>query len=255
MDLATIIDRFDERLETGAYAELDPSANGLQVGTRAGTVERAAVTVDAATTTIEQARNRGVDLLVAHHGVVFGDLERVTGREYEAIAALVAGDITLYVSHLPLDGHQELGNAARLGNRLSLTNREPFGTLGGEYVGQQGQLPEPTPLATLATTLDQQLPTGGQPVQTLNFGPDTIEDVAIVTGSGTDWIEEAATADVDVLVTGEGKQAAYHEARDRELNVILAGHYATETGGIRALGDLLTEWGVETTMIDHPTGL
>jgi putative NIF3 family GTP cyclohydrolase 1 type 2 len=79
--------------------------------------------------------------------------------------------------------------------------------------------------------------------------------VAVITGSGADFLDEAATADVDLFVTGEGKQQVYHEAREAGVNVALAGHYATETFGVRAVGALLTEWGVETTWIDHPTGL
>ncbi len=255
MDLATIVERFNDELRVDAYADLDPSANGLQVGRPTGTVERAAVTVDAATTTIRAAREHDVDLLVAHHGVVFGGLDRVTDRTYDAIAELVAGDIDLYAVHLPLDGHQELGNAAQLGDRLGLVDRTPFGEIGPEYGGQRGRLPEPRALGDIAAELEAALPTGGQSVQTLDFGPETVEEVAIVTGSGTDWIDEAAAVGADVLITGEGKQAAYHEALDREVNVVLAGHYATETGGVQALGELLTDWGVEVTTIEHPTGL
>jgi putative NIF3 family GTP cyclohydrolase 1 type 2 len=92
-------------------------------------------------------------------------------------------------------------------------------------------------------------------VQTLPFGPERVEDVAIVTGSGSDWLAEAAGAGVDALVTGEGKQKVYHEAREAEITVYLAGHYATETFGVRALADLVADWGPETTYIDHPTGL
>jgi putative NIF3 family GTP cyclohydrolase 1 type 2 len=79
--------------------------------------------------------------------------------------------------------------------------------------------------------------------------------VGIVTGSGVDWIEEAASEGLDALVTGEGKQKAYHEARDLGLNVYLAGHYATETFGVRRLADRVEGWGIETTYVDHPTGL
>jgi putative NIF3 family GTP cyclohydrolase 1 type 2 len=79
--------------------------------------------------------------------------------------------------------------------------------------------------------------------------------VGIITGSGVDWIEAAADAGLDALVTGEGKQKAYHEARDLGMNVFLAGHYATETFGVRALGRLAEEWDIETTYIDHPTGI
>ncbi|MFB6188725.1 MAG: Nif3-like dinuclear metal center hexameric protein, partial [Halapricum sp.] len=87
------------------------------------------------------------------------------------------------------------------------------------------------------------------------FGPARIEDVAIVTGSGVDWLEAAAEAGVDAFVTGEGKQKAYHLAREHGIHVFLAGHYATETFGVKALQELLEEWDLKTTFIHEPTGL
>jgi dinuclear metal center YbgI/SA1388 family protein len=255
MHCGDLCDRLDELLDTAAYADLDASANGLQVGRRDRAVDRVAVAVDAAEATVEAAREAGADLLVTHHGLVWEGLERVTGRDYDRIAALVEGELGLYVSHLPLDGHQELGNAAGVGDVLGLVEREPFGTMGPEYIGQRGRLAEPAGIGDLQAQLDAELDTGGQGVQVLDFGPETVEDVAIVTGSGVDWLEEATEAGADALVTGEGKQFAYHEAREAGIHVVLAGHYATETFGVRALAERLEEWGLETTDIDHPTGL
>lgn len=255
MELPTIVDRLDERLRTDAYADLDPSANGLQVGPDTGPVEHVAFAVDAAATTMDAARDVDADLLVAHHGMVWDGLDRVTGATYDRIERLVQGELALYVAHLPLDGHQVLGNAAQLATRLALRETEPFGEMGPEYIGQRGRLTEPVALGDLTGQLADDLPTDGRGVQTLPFGPDGIEDVAIVTGSGTDWLDEAATVGADVLITGEGKQAVYHQAKEAGMNVVLAGHYATETGGVKALQSLVEDWGVETTFIDHPTGL
>jgi dinuclear metal center YbgI/SA1388 family protein len=218
-------------------------------------VDHVAVAVDAAVETIERASDAGADLLVTHHGIVWGSIERVTGRNYDRIAPLIEHDLALYVAHLPLDGHQELGNAAGVADLLNLTDRRPFGTMGPEYIGQAGTLTEPREATAVAEMLDASLDTGGQSVQLLDFGPETVEDVAIVTGSGVDWLDEAVDADADLLVTGEGKQQVYHEAREAGINVALAGHYATETFGVRALAGLAEEWGLETTYIDCPTGL
>ena len=255
MHAEDIASRLDAELDTDAYADVDASPNGLQVGPADREVGTVAVAVDAAVETIERANEAGADLLVTHHGIVWGSIERVTDSNYRRIAPLVENDLALYVSHLPLDGHQQLGNAAGLADLLDLDNRAPFGDMGGEYVGQRGRLAEATTLPELADDLEDALDTGGQSVQTLDFGPETVEDVAIVTGSGVDWLGEAVDADADVLVTGEGKQQAYHEAREAGINVVLAGHYATETFGVEALESLLEDWGLETTYIDCPTGL
>ena len=255
MNAGDIAARFDDELDTAAYADLDASPNGLQVGAADQSVDTVAFAVDAAVETIEQAAAGGADLLVAHHGLVWGSIERLTGREYRRIAPLVDNDLGLYVSHLPLDGHQELGNAAGLADLLGLGDREPFGTVGPEYIGQRGRLDEPMAVDDLAATLDDELDTGGESARLLDFGPETVEDVAIVTGSGADWLGEVADAGADLFITGEGKQQAFHEAREAGLDVLLAGHYATETFGVRALQDLAEDWGLDTAFVDCPTGL
>ncbi|SDJ30950.1 dinuclear metal center protein, YbgI/SA1388 family [Halovenus aranensis] len=254
MHCQDLVDRLDDELRTDDYADLDASANGLQVGPADHEVTTAAFAVDAAVETIERAANVGADLLVTHHGLSWGGIERITGREYERISRLVDHDIALYTSHLPLDGHQDLGNAAGVADLLGLEERVPFGSLGPEYIGQRGQTPEPRPIAAIRETL-QTLDTGGQDVQLLDFGPETVRDVAVVTGSGVDWLDEALDCGADVLVTGEGKQQVYHDAREAGIHVVLAGHYATETFGVRSLATLVGEWGPETTLISCPTGL
>jgi dinuclear metal center YbgI/SA1388 family protein len=271
MDRHDLVARLDDELRTDDYADVDASANGLQVGPSGpavgadggdgtdGTaipheIEHVAFAVDAAVATVDEAVAAGADLLVTHHGVVWGGLDRLTGEAYRRTAPLVRNDVALYVSHLPLDGHQELGNAAGVADVLGLVDREPFGTLGPEYIGQRGRAADPYDPSDLAVRLDRELE-GIAGVQVLDFGPETIEDVAVVTGSGVDWLEEAAEVGADALVTGEGKGKAYHLARELGVHVFLAGHYATETFGVRALEDLVAGWGLETTYVEHPTGL
>lgn len=255
MNLADLTARYDDRLRTEDFADVDASANGLQVGPDHSEVETAAFAVDAAEQTIEAAADHGADVLVVHHGISWGGVERVTGREYGRIAPLVENDVALYVSHLPLDAHPELGNAAGIADLLGLEDREAFGELGPEHVGQRGRAPDPIPTDRLRETLEAELDHFGQGVRVLDFGPEEIEDVAIVTGSGVDWLDEAAESGADALITGEGKQKAYHEAREAGLTVFLGGHYATETFGVQSLQQLADEWELETTFIDAPTGL
>jgi len=255
MDLRTITDRFDEQLSTADYSEVDASANGLQVGPPNADIDHVAFAVDAAEATIETTTEAGADLLVSHHGLSWGGIERITDRQYRRIAPLINNDIALYVSHLPLDGHPDLGNAAGIADVLGLESTEPFGSMGPVTIGQQGTFASPQSIDTVIDTLTPELEDGGQGVQLLDFGPDRIERVAIVTGSGVDWLDEAIAADADLLITGEGKQQVYHEAREAGINVLLAGHYASETFGVRNLQQLVDSWGLSTSYHSHPTGL
>ncbi|ELZ53452.1 MULTISPECIES: Nif3-like dinuclear metal center hexameric protein [Halorubrum] len=258
MELSEYVDRLDDRLDTAAYGDVDASANGLQVGSDEGEIERVAFAVDAARATIEAAADAGADLLVVHHGLSWGGIERVTGRAHDRIAALIENDLALYVSHLPLDGHPDLGNAAGVAEAVGLGDREPFGEIGPVTIGTIGETAEPLSAGAIRETLDgfEGQPDGeASPTRVIDFGPDRIERVAVVTGSGADWLDEAVAADADALITGEGKGKLYHEAREAGLTVFLAGHYATETFGVRSLESLSSEWGLETAYVSHPTGL
>lgn len=255
MDRSTFVTRLDESLRTAAFADLDASVNGLQVSRSSDTVERVAFAVDAAVETIDAAVDWGADVLVVHHGLSWNGIDRVTGRAYDRLSRLIEADVGLYVSHLPLDAHQDIGNAAGVADVLSLTDREHFGELGSEYVGQRGVFEDPRSSGAVHGTLAESLDHGGEGVQVLDFGPDLLESVAIVTGSGADWFDEAVAAGVDAFVTGEGKGQLYHQAKESGVTVFLGGHYATETFGVASLAEQVDEWGPETTVIDAPTGL
>ena len=223
MRLSDFAERLDDRLRTPAFSGIDASANGVQVGPAGAAVDHVAFAVDAAHETIERAVEAGADLLVTHHGLIWGGLDRLTGREYERVAPLVENDLALYVSHLPLDAHPSLGNAAGICDLFDLEGRAPFGALGDEHVGMRGRAPASIDRDDLVDVLSAELDTGDGRVRLLGFGTAEIDEVAVLTGAGADWLAEADRVGADVLVTGEGKGRLYHEAREAEMNVILAG--------------------------------
>ncbi|GAD53558.1 hypothetical protein YbgI [Halarchaeum acidiphilum MH1-52-1] len=254
MHLSDLVARYDERLRTDDYADVDASANGLQVGTDEKSVERVAFAVDAVRETALAAADRDADLLVTHHGLSWGGIERVTERQYGRIAPLIENDVALYVSHLPLDGHPDLGNAAGIADLLDLAGVEGFGRVGPETIGVRGSA-DGLARDDVHRLLEAELDHGGTGVRRLDFGPETIEDVAVVTGAGADFLDEAVAAGVDTLVTGEPKGKTYHEAKEAGLNVFCGTHYGTETFGVRSLMALTAEWGPEVTFLDVATGL
>ncbi len=229
----------------------DKSLNGLQVE-GVGEVRTVALATDAALATFCMAADAGADFLIVHHGLFWGSAVPVTGPHRERLAALFDAGISLYAAHLPLDGHAEVGNNAVLARLLGLTDRRPFGRYGERWIGVEGRPPGPCDRAGLAARIEALL--GVRP-DVLAFGGEIVQRVAIVSGAAADLVPEAAAAGVDAFVTGETSHIAWHAARERDLNVFFAGHYATETLGVRALGDVLSErFGVETVFLDAPTG-
>lgn len=254
MQLQDLVQRLDERLEIAAYRDHDPSVNGLQVGDESTPIDHVVGAVDAANATIDAAGDVGGDLLLVHHGLFWGGGEPLTRHRYERIRRLIEDDIAVYAAHLPLDGHQSVGNAAIISERLGVTDRSPFPN--EELpIGCTGTFDNPKSPDELTAEMADIVGAGSDSIGMLGPIPDSIEEVAVVTGRGTDYIESAAAVGADLLITGEGKHEAYHEAADIGLGVVLAGHYATETFGVSAVLDIVADWGIETTFVDVPTGL
>ena len=157
----------------------------------------------------------------------------------------------LYSAHLPLDAHAEVGNCALLARALDIDIEKGFGSCQGVDVGWIGATSETRD--SLRERLSKSLQV---PVRLIDGGPEDIHRVAVVTGAGGSMIAEAAAAGADALVTGEGAHHTYFDALEYGVNVYYAGHYATETLGVRALAAHLKErFGIPWEFLDFPTGL
>jgi dinuclear metal center YbgI/SA1388 family protein len=235
MDLKELVDYLDGYLETGAFS--DASVNGLQVEGN-GCVKRIGMAVDACLESILLAAKKRCDLLIVHHGLFWGTEIRLHGQTYRRVRALIQADIALYASHLPLDAHPEVGNNIQIAKRMLLTDVRPFGEYGGRSIGVQGCLENPIPMKDAVSMCSESI---GPPKTLLQFGPERIVRVGIISGSASDppVFDEASRNRIDLLITGEPKHAAYASAQEYGLNVLYGGHYHTETFGVRALGDHL----------------
>ncbi len=248
---AEIVAFLDEYLSIGSFP--DKSRNGLQVEGKEE-VERVAFAVDACMDTFVKAKALGADMLIVHHGLIWGGIEYVRGLVQKRLKFLLENEINLYAAHLPLDVHPEVGNNAQLLKLLGLEPKEPFGGYNGIKIGYLGEFQEPKPLPLVAQILVEKLKTDY--VKGYEFGVEEIKHVAVVSGRGGFAIPEAIEKGVDLFITGEFLHDDYHTAKEGKLNVIAAGHYATETLGVKALMPLLEEkFGVSVFFIDEPTGL
>lgn len=229
----------------------DPRAlNGLQVE-GASHVTRVLGAVDASLATVEAAVERRANLVIVHHGLFWGGPERLVGRAGRKVRGLVLSAISLYAAHLPLDCHPEVGNNAVLARHLGIAGAEPFGRHEGLEIGVVGTLE--TPVSDLAHRLQTQL---GHAPRVIAKGPDITRRVAVVTGAGAALVREAHEKGIDTFVTGEGPHHSFFDAEEWGINLIYAGHYATETVGVQALGAHLHDrFGLPFEFFDHPTGL
>jgi len=226
----------------------DGPCNGLQVQ-GVSEVRRIGLAVDACLEAYERAVAAGCQMLVVHHKLIWGSgVTSITERMHEHVSFLMRHGLNLYGSHLPLDMHPELGNNAQLAKLLGLGEAAPFGEYHGETIGFSGTLPQPLSPRELARRLGDAL--GGRPV-VLEFGPAAICRVGIVSGGAADMLDQAVRAGLDAYITGEPMHFTYQLARELHANVIYLGHYHSETLGVRAVGQRLTErFGVENVFLD-----
>jgi len=247
--LAEIAGFLDDYLAVPGFPDYPSALNGVQVES-SGPIRRVAAAVDASQAVIEAAKD-WADLLIVHHGLFWSGLQPLTGPRFGRVKALIETNTALYSAHLPLDAHAEVGNSAVLARKLGLENLEPFGAYQGATVGWKGVVD--TPLEALARTLEGATGAGAQ---ILPGGPGHVRTAAVVTGGGASTLPEAAAAGLDLLVTGEAQHHHAIEAAELGVSVVLGGHYATETWGVRALARVLEQrFGIESRFVDSPTGL
>lgn len=240
----------DDYLAIDAYD--DPSLNGLQFE-GADEVTKVAFAVDASLSTFEQAAEAGADLLVVHHGLFWGAPKALVGMHRRRIAFLLERGISLYAAHIPLDAHKEVGNNWGFARLLGMQELADFGLWKGAPVGVRGRLATPTPRRLLASLVEEKL---GEPVMMLEGGPETVETLGIISGGAAWDVVTAAEAGLDAFLTGEPRHEIYHEAFERGINALFAGHYSTETVGVNLLADRLRdEFGLAVEFLHLPTGL
>jgi dinuclear metal center YbgI/SA1388 family protein len=250
VDLSELTTHLDTFLRVREIGDSPNALNGLQVA-NGGSVTRIAAAVDVCQATIERSAAAGADFLLVHHGLFWGGLEPLTGRHGRRVRAIVGHGIALYSAHLPLDVHPEIGNNAVLARALGVTDWEWFGEYHGQPIGIVGTLTASR--SDVVRRLTDQL---GIPPRVIATGPESVARVGVVTGGGGGLIAQAVDAGVDTFVSGEGSHHTFFDAEESGINVIYAGHYATETVGVKALAEhLYQHFGLPWDFIDHPTGL
>lgn len=225
----------------------DASVNGLQVRPRrGGRIHTVGFAVDACISTFEKASGLDVDLLVVHHGIKWRPQK---DRELESrrTAYLKKHNMALYAAHLPLDLHEVYGNNMQLCRLLEVREPRRFGRYHGVRIGYAGSFSKATGLDEVALKLRKRL---RSPCRVHRFGEDRVRTIGIVSGGGGSMLKEACESRLDCFLVGEIDLAVYNAAREYGMNLIVAGHYATETVGVQALMPLVRDaFGVDTVFV------
>jgi dinuclear metal center YbgI/SA1388 family protein len=246
MKLEEIVSYLDHLLRIAEFDDYPHALNGLQLQ-NSGRVTKVAVAVDACEPVLEMTVAAGADLLVVHHGLLWGGLQTFTGPFYRKLKLAMANDLAIYSAHLPLDAHSRHGNNALLCDALGLPEpRRSFLQIGFRVDVQIER-------DLLRENLERAV--GGK-VHLAPGGPTVSRSVGVVTGAAGGEVAKAAEEGVDTFVTGEGPHWSFTAAEELGINLFYAGHYATEVFGVQELGRLLeARFELPWEFLDHPTGL
>jgi dinuclear metal center YbgI/SA1388 family protein len=254
--LDTLVAYLDTTLNVRAVPDYSNAVNGLQLENGAD-ITRVATAVDFSGATVDGAVEQGAQLLLVHHGMFWSGVQPITHHRHRRLKTLLANDVAVYSAHLPLDMHPELGNNVLLARRLGLEPSSGFLRFQTIDVGLSGESDVPTRvIAERAGDLAAEF--RGTLVTTPFESTRRTRRWGLCSGAGADSnsLEEAARRGIDTLIVGEGPHHTAVQARELGIVVLYAGHYATETLGVRALGDAVADaFGLSAVFVDVPSGL
>jgi len=255
VSLRDVVAALDLELRTADTPDYPGAVNGLQIAND-GHVSRVAVAVDASLAAVSEASVLGANLLIVHHGLFWGGVQPLVGTMYQKQRTLLTNNIAVYSTHLPLDAHPHLGNNVRLAEALGLNPQRGFGRFKGIDIAVSGDCDEAA--GTLVERVRGFSARYGGTVRTsLPVDGRRTRHWAIVSGGGasSETLREARERGIDTLIVGEGPHHTTVEAVEDDLLIIYAGHYATETLGVQALGAWLeTRFGLPWSFLHLPTG-
>ncbi len=248
--LDEIVEFLDSELKIAEVPDYSAAMNGLQLQ-NAGSVQKVVAAVDASLPVIQKAVSLGADLLVVHHGMFWQGAQKVTGAVYEKLKLAIEHGLAIYSAHIPLDVHPKWGNNVQLAQAIGMDDPEPFFDWKGIQLGLCQKMTKSR--QELLQSLTQAV---GSPVHLCSAGSDEVGVVGIITGGAGSEVASVAQCGIQTFITGEGPHWSYPLAEELQVNLFYAGHYATETFGVKVLtSELAHRFDIVSDFIDHPTGL
>lgn len=249
-NLQKIVGWLDAELNTSEIQDYPGAMNGLQLEND-GEVSCVISAVDASLAAVQEAAKIPGSLLLVHHGMFWQGSQPLIGPFFRKIKAAMDANMAIYSSHLPLDMHPVFGNNVLLAEALGLVSVEPILMKNGWPMGVAGEWKGNRD--EFATKVSKAV---GRDVHVCPGGSSEIRTVAVITGGAGSEGAKISALKIDAFVTGEGPHWSFIDAEERGLNVFYAGHYATETFGVRRLGEMIAErFGLDRHYIARVGGL
>ncbi|MFA6316913.1 MAG: Nif3-like dinuclear metal center hexameric protein [Elusimicrobiota bacterium] len=227
----------------------DRSMNGLQVE-GISRVSKVAFGVSASLKLFERAAEWGAEMVVVHHGMLWGQSQVFKGPFKMRVESLLRSKMTLLAYHLPLDNHPKVGNNIQILSYFQARRVKPFGVYNGVSLGFHGTLPKPLSLLQVCGVLKERL--GSSPI-VFPFGPARVRALGVISGGAADMLGHAVEAGLDLYITGEANEPLQEACRENGINCLAAGHYNSEKAGVLALAGLVrSRFRVATRFVDVP---
>ncbi len=216
--------------------------NGIQIeGKKEPTFLAVGVSLNMAF--LREAVKRGADMVLVHHGFFGRDFLRLQGFLRERVAYVLAHNLTVMGYHLPLDAHSEYGNSACIARELGLTMVKRVD------VGYLTTYDKPLPWEEFEHRLKRVFPHSRFHIYRRQ---DIVQRVGIMTGGAASFFK-SFEGEIDTFLCGETKEQTLAESEEMGISFVNAGHYYTETFGVKALAHLIADrFGLPWEFIDIP---
>ncbi len=207
--------------------------SGLLVGDSCCEISKIGVVLDITSDAIKYAAERGIELIVSHHPVIFRPVKAFL--EGDIPYMLAKNGISAICAHTSLDCANGGVNDA-LADILGFKNPVPLSDSGETAMIRKVVIDE-TEADALAMLVADRLSTG---VQLADCGK-TIDTVALCGGAGGDFIHAVAESGCDAYITGEAKHHEFLAAYELGVTLIAAGHFETENPVVAVLANKIKE--------------
>ena len=202
---------------------------GLMVGDKNNQIKKVLLALDCTMDVIDEAKDKNIDLIITHHPLIFRKPSNITTDTLQGkkIMELIKNNISLYSSHTNLDSaykgiNYTIAKLIGLENSSLLSVNKNDNTAG---IGRIGDLDKEYTLEEYVRKVMTVL--NVKSARVVN-GNSKVKKVAVINGSGQDFIGKAISLGADTIITGD---TTYHFASDYKemgINIIDIGHFSSE---------------------------